>query len=152
METSTRPRYEEELVEGRQHNRVKVDDGGFAQLPHGFPVLGQIIDISRGGLAFRYVASEARTNGSAVLNILTTDRRFRLEKIPAKIIRDSAMPEEFSFGSITLRHCAVQFGDLTPSQKLDLEHFIRSNTLTWSESRSAHVKGPGRDLEALHVC
>ena len=153
MKTSIRPRYEEELAEGRQHNRVKVDDGGFAQLPHGFPVLGQIIDISKGGLAFRYVASEARTNGSAVLNILTTDRRFCLEKIPAKIIRDSAMPEEFSFHSITLRHCAVQFGELTTSQKLDLEHFIRSNTLTWSRHKSsAHVKGPGRDPEALHVC
>lgn len=152
MKTSTRPRYQEELVEDRQHNRVKVDDGGFAQLSPGFPVLGQIIDISRGGLAFRYVASEARTNGSAVLNILTTDRRFRLEKIPAKIIRDSGMPGEFSFGSITLRHCAVQFGELTPSQKLDLEHFIRSNTLTWSASCSAHVKGLGRDLEALHIC
>ena len=152
METSTRPRYEEELFEARQHNRVKVDDGGFAQLPQGFPVLGQIIDISRGGLAFRYVASEARTNGSAVLNILTTDRRFFLEKIPAKIIRDSAMPGEFSFGSITLRHCAVQFGDLTPSQKLDLEHFIRSNTLTWSASCSPHVKGSGGDLKALHIC
>ena len=153
MKTSIRPRYEEELAEGRQHNRVKVDDGGFAQLPHGFPVLGQIIDISKGGLAFRYVASEARTNGSAVLNILTTDRRFCLEKIPAKIIRDSAMPEEFSFHSITLRHCAVQFGELTTSQRLDLEHFIRSNTVAGVGNKSsAHVKGLGRDLEALHVC
>jgi len=130
MKTSTRPRYQEELVEDRQHSRVKVDDGGFAALCDEFTALGQIIDISRGGLAFRYVASEARTNGSAVLNILTTDHRFCLEKIPAKIIRDSAMPGEFSFGSITLRHCAVQFGELTPGQKLDLEHFIRSNTLT----------------------
>jgi hypothetical protein len=143
MKTSTRSRYEEELVEDRQHNRVKVDDGGFVQLTPGFPVLGKIIDISRSGLAFRYVASKGQTNGSAVLNILTTDRRFCLEKVPAKIIRDSAMPEEFSFHSITLRHCAVQFGELTSSQKLGLEHFIRFNTLTWGTCKSSsQVKEP----------
>jgi len=143
METSTRPRYEQELVEGRQHSRVKVDDGGFVQLSPGFPVLGKIINISRSGLAFRYVASKGQTNGSAVLNILTTDRRFCLEKVPAKIIRDSAMPDEFSFHAITLRHCAVKFGELTPSQKLGLEHFIRSNTQTWGTCESSsQVKGP----------
>jgi hypothetical protein len=64
-----------------------------------------------------------------VLNIFTTDHRFCLEKIPAKIIRDSGMPGEFSCGAITLRQCGVQFGDLTPSQSLDLECFIRSYTL-----------------------
>jgi len=149
MKTLERPTYQEELVEDRQHNRVKVDDGGFAELTPGFPVLGKIIDISRGGLAFRYVASETRTNGSAVLNILTTDRRFCLEKIPARIIRDSAMPGEFSFGSITLRHCAVQFRALTPSQELDLENFIRSNTLTRDAGKSFC---PCQRAKGLHVC
>lgn len=153
MKNATRPRYEEELAEGRQHNRFKVDDGGFAELCPEFTVLGKIMDISRGGLAFRYVASKARTNGSAVLNILTTDGRFCLEKIPAKTIRDSAMPGEFSFGAITLRHCAVQFGELTPSQKVDLEYFIRSNTPAGvGASRSAHVERRERDPVALDVC
>ena len=141
-----------ELIERRKTERFQAQGDIFIRLSSNRQRYWKIIDISKGGLAFRYVASEARTNGSAVLNILTTDRRFCLEKIPAKIIRDSAMPGEFSLGSITLRHCAVQFGELIASQKLDLEHFIRSNTLTWSASCSAHVKGPGRDLEALHVC
>jgi hypothetical protein len=149
MKTSTRPTYQEELVEDRRHSRVKVDDGGFAELSPGFPVVGKIIDISGGGLAFRYVASEARTNGSGMLNILTTDGRFCLEKIPAKIIRDSAMPGEFSFGSITLRDCAVQFGALTPGQKLDLEDFIRSNTLISDTGKSLC---PCQRATGLHVC
>ena len=81
------------------------------------------------------------------------DGRFCLERIPAKTIRDSAMPGEFSFGAITLRHCAVQFGELTPSQQVDLEYFIRSNTPTGvGASRSSHVKELGRDQEAVNVC
>ena len=63
------------------------------------------------------------------------------------------MPGEFSFGAITLRHCAVQFGELTPSQKVDLEYFIRANTPAGvGASRSAHVERREWDQVALDVC
>ena len=129
MENWTRPMYGKELVEERKHNRFKVQNGGFAALHPQFTVLGQIIDISRGGLAFRYVASEARTSGSAKLSILMTDGSFCFEKVPFKTIWDSAIPYEFSFGPITLRYCGVKFGELTHSQRVDLEYFIRFYTL-----------------------
>jgi len=152
MEKWTRPIYGKELVEGRQHSRFTVHNGGFAALCNEFTALGQIIDISTGGLSFRYVASETRTYGSAELSILMTDGSFCFEKVPFKTIWDSAMPREFSFGAITLRHCGVQFGNLTHSQRVDLEYFIRSYTLSveWA-SRSSHVKELGRDQEALYV-
>jgi len=152
MEKWTRPIYGEALVEGRQHRRFTVHNGGFAALCNAFTALGQIIDISRGGLSFRYVAREARTYGSAELRILMTDGSFCFEKVPFKTIWDSEMPREFSFGDITMRHCGVQFGALTHRQKVDLEYFIRSYTLRGvCASRSCHVKGPARDQAALHV-
>jgi hypothetical protein len=129
MKNATRPRYEEEMVEGRKHRRFKVQDGVFAELCPEFAVMGRIMDISRGGFSFRYVASKARTNGSAKMNILTTDGSFRLEKVPVKTIRDCAMPGEFSFHDITLRNCAVEFAGLTLSQAARVEDLIRSNTL-----------------------
>jgi hypothetical protein len=152
MEKWTRPIYGKELVEGRQHRRFIVHNGGFAALYNEFTALGQIIDISRSGLSFRYVASEARTYGSAELRILMTDGSFCFEKVPFKAIWDSAMPREFSSGAITLRHCGVQFGDLTHSQRVDLEYFIQSYTLSGvCASRSCHVKELGRDQVALHA-
>ncbi len=152
MKNATQPRYEEEVVEGRQHDRFKVHDGGFAELCPKFTVMGKIMDISRGGFSFRYVASKARTNGSANMNILTTDGRFCLAKVPVKTIRDSAMPREFSFGAITLRHCAVQFGELTPRQQVDLEYFIRSYALGGVRaSRSSDAKEPGHDRMSPHL-
>jgi len=152
MEKWTRAIFGKELVDRRQHDRFKVRDGAFAALCHGFTALGQIIDISRGGLSFRYVASEARTNGSAQLSILMTDGSFCFEKVPFKTVWDSAMPREFSFGAITLRHCGVQFGDLSHSQRVDLEYFIRSYTTTdvWT-GRSSHAKALRRDQVALQA-
>jgi len=152
MEKWTRPIYGKELVKGRQHRRFTVHNGGFAALCNEFTALGQIIDISRDGLSFRYVASQARTNGWAELSILMTDGSFSIEKVPFKTVWDSAMPREFSFGAITLRHCGVQFGDLTHRQKVDLEYFIRSYTLSGvCASRSCHIKELGRDQVALHA-
>jgi hypothetical protein len=152
MEKWTRAIFGKELVDGRQDDRFKVHDGALAALCHGFTALGQIIDISRSGLSFRYVASEARTNGSAELSILITDGSFSIERVPFKTVWDAAMPREFSFGAITLRHCGVQFGDLSHGQRVDLEYFIRSHTTAdvWA-GRSCHAKALGGDQVALHA-
>jgi hypothetical protein len=136
MEKRTRALFGKALADRRQHDRFKVCDGGFATLCHGFTELGKIIDISGGGLSFRYVASEARTNGSAELSVLMTDGSFCFEKVPFKTVWDSPMPREFSFGAITLRHCGVQFGDLSHGQRVDLEYFIRSYTTANVSARS----------------
>ena len=119
----------QELVERRNHKRFRVREGGYAALLPQFTEIGQILDISRGGLAFRYVASQERSNQSSQLSISSTDGSFCLNKVPIKTVWDFALANEFSFGAITLRHCGVQFGQLTPAQKADLEYFIQTYTL-----------------------
>ncbi len=116
------------LVERRRGTRFRVENGCFAALFPRFAVVGQIMNVSRGGLAFDYLASEARTNGPSQLQILLTDHSFCLKTVPFRTVSDFAIPREFSFGSITLRRCGVQFGELTRSQRLDLEYFIRFYT------------------------
>lgn len=111
-------------AERRIQKRFRVQNGSFAALCPRFTVLGQITDISVSGLAFRYVASEERSKESSQLSILLTDGSFYFDRIPFKAIWDTSMPSEFSFGAITLRQCGVKFGDLTHSQKLDLEYFM----------------------------
>ena len=111
-------------AERRKHKRFRAQNGSFAALCPQFSVLGQITDISSGGLAFRYVASEERSKESSQLSILLTDGSFCFDKIPFETIWDSPMPGDFSFGAITLRQCGVQFGALTHSQRLDLQYFM----------------------------
>jgi hypothetical protein len=129
METSQSPMHQEEPIDRRRHRRFKARDGTLAALSFQFAVLGRIMDVSRGGLAFRYVASAVRSTESSKLNILLTDGSFCLDKVPFKTIWDLAIPREFSFGSITLRQCGVQFGRLTHGQQLDLGYFIRNFTV-----------------------
>ena len=124
MEQWLRPAIGPQGAERRKHKRFRVQNGSFAALCSQFSILGQIIDISTGGLSFRYVASAERSKESSHLSILLTDGSFRFDNIPFEAVWDTPMPREFSFGAITLRQCGVQFGELTHGQKLDLQYFI----------------------------
>jgi len=116
-------------VEQRRQERFEVQEGAFASLSPQFAVLGQIVNISKGGLAFRYVASRSRSKESNRLNVLLTDGSFSINKLPFDSIWDVAIPQDFSFGPITFRHCGVQFRQLETTQKLDLGYFIESYSI-----------------------
>ncbi|MBW2266860.1 MAG: hypothetical protein JRF28_12015 [Deltaproteobacteria bacterium] len=129
MEKSIGTFKKREPVEQRRHERFEVQDGAFASLSLQFAVLGQIANISKGGLAFRYVASRPRSKEYNRLNILLTDRSFFVDKLPFDSIWDIAIPQDFSFGPIAFRHCGVKFGPLESTQKLDLGYFTESYSL-----------------------
>ncbi len=116
------------LMESRKQRRFGVQDGGFAALTPQFTVVGRISSISKSGLSFCYVASQERTQGSSKLNIFLTDGSFCCDNVPVKAVWDAPAPGEFACGTITLRHCGVQFGELTHSQKIALDFFIRHFT------------------------
>jgi hypothetical protein len=120
-----------EVVERRKHKRFQVRDSTFvvfrAHWPHSTKV-GQIIDMSRHGLAFRYIAGEERSNGSFELEILLGDHSFYLNKIPFKTISDCEAANEVPFSCIQMRRSGVQFGNLAPNQISQIEYFIRNHT------------------------
>ena len=120
-----------ELMERRKHKRFQVQDSAFvvlrARWPHSTKV-GQIIDMSRQGLAFRYIAGEERSNGSFELEILLGDHSFYLNKIPFITIADCEVANEVPFSCIQMRRTGVQFGDLAPNQISQIEYFIRNHT------------------------
>lgn len=118
----------EEPVERRKQGRFKVKQGAFAALGHLFSPVGQIVDISRGGLSFRYVAGKDQSIGSSILTILLSDAGFHFYILPFKPLWDLAIPNEFSSGSVSMRQCGGQFGDLRGDQKLDLDYFIQNYT------------------------
>ncbi|NVM21601.1 MAG: PilZ domain-containing protein [Desulfobacterales bacterium] len=116
------------LVERRKDKRFQVKEGALAVLRPHPAKLGQIIDISRGGLAFTYIAGEGKPTGSFELEIFFSDNGFHLDKIQFETVSDFEI-REVPFSSITMRRCGVRFGELTDNQVSQLEHFLRSYTL-----------------------
>jgi len=112
--------------ERRKHKRFQVPKGGFVGLGPYFGKVGPIIDVSKGGLGFRYVGS-AESNGS-YLDMFLADKDFFLREVRFKPIWDSQIVNEKLSSSVTMRLQGVQFKKLTHYQRSQLEYFIQNHT------------------------
>jgi hypothetical protein len=89
--------------ERRVHNRYKLQEGAFAAPWAPVRKLWQILDISHGGLAFRYIPYIQEISESGELEITTRDVGFSLEKIPYR-----SVSEKTFLKSVYRRiHCAA---------------------------------------------
>lgn len=115
-------------VERREYRRYGVVPHLLASLCPDFSVVGPIINISMGGLEFRYVGGDEPVKGLSRLNISARDGSFYLFRVPFKPVWEYALSEEFCVGCIALRYCGVQFDDLTDAQESELRYLIQIYT------------------------
>ncbi len=120
--------------ERRAYKRYNALDGSFAAIsPNSFK-LGQIIDISKGGLAFQYI----QTNRNSKYNteekyIFLSSKGYYVHGIPFKTVADIPIPTDNPFSSITMRRCSIQFGEMEFEQKVELENYILNNTAKYDQ-------------------
>jgi hypothetical protein len=114
-------------VERRRHPRFQAPIGAFVEVWTHPTRLGEIIDISIGGLAFRYLATKKPSNGSHKLNIFLDEKGFRLNDVPFETVTDFGIGQTH-VPSVTVRQSGVQFGQLTDQQISQLENFIQNHT------------------------
>ena len=115
--------------ENRKLERYRVRDGAMAVIGKNANVLGQIIDISCGGLSFRYMDNGMIEEEEDLLTILSTDQQFYLVNIPFQTVSDFALVDIPTFSSIIMRRRCVRFGNLDDDQvrrldELVLRHFM----------------------------
>lgn len=115
-------------AERREHKRFRSKEGAYAVLSGRVSKMGQILDISRGGLAFRYIDIGDRPRESCVLDILREENAFRLENITFRIISDLDASKDYPFSTIPMRRCGGQLTGLSDRQIHDLEYLIESFT------------------------
>ena len=116
-------------VERRQMKRFKVAEGAFAALVNQGSKLGQIRDISKTGLSFRYIDSEEAPADGRELKIILGRGGLCVDKVPFKKVTDFEIKSEFSFSSIRMRQIGLEFGELSPTQRVHLNNFIENHTV-----------------------
>lgn len=114
-------------VERRKHERFKISIGVFVAFKPHDTRLGEIIDISMGGLAFRYLATKEPSNGSSKLRIFLTEGDSYVNEVLFETITDFGT-YEIPFTSLTMRRSGVRFGNLTQEQMSQLKYFIHNHT------------------------
>jgi hypothetical protein len=119
------------LIRPAASEQLCIADRSMAEIACGLyrskPVrFGRINNISMGGLSFRYISSEKRSNPSLVLDILVAESGFYLENLMFKNISDFEMDDEFTINSFKMRLNRVQFEGLEPDAIMKLKHFVEN--------------------------
>lgn len=115
-------------AERRRHKRFLVPDGTLAVFGRSRTIVGSLIDISMGGLAFRYVTDEELPRDASEIDILLAEGLSHLYGLPCETVYDIETANRTRLAIMTERRRGLKFGELSPNQKLHLEYFIRNYT------------------------
>jgi len=116
-------------AEKRRFRRFQAPQNAFTLLRGPDGKLGQIIDISKGGLAFRYVGNGRQPKRSFQLDIFLANNGFRLEKVSFRTVSDFEVNKQGLAHSAIMRRCGVQFDELNQDHLSRLEYFIENYAL-----------------------
>ena len=114
-----------EFKERRKQKRFKVREGAFAAITPDLSTVGQIINISQGGLGFRHNANPDQIDTSVEIDIFFLRHGYYIENVPSKIISHFDVDQDNPPSWLQTRQCCVQFGELSENQLFRLDNFIQ---------------------------
>ena len=118
----------ERPVEKRSHNRLQAKDGVYAIIKYKPTIFGQIINISKDGMAVRYWSNGQQPTVSSELDIFILDSNFYIEKIQINIISDFEIDDKSPFGIQKNRQRGFQFREMKSSQHFQLDYLLLNYT------------------------
>lgn len=119
---------EEKNDDRRNNKRFKVDEGAFAALSPDSSIMGQLDNISKGGLCFKYIVHEDQSAEMEATHVFVGINGFYLEKMPYKVVEDIQVENNSTLSSINMRRRRLQFVDLSLNQAAQLDYFLKNRT------------------------
>jgi len=126
-----------EFTEHRKHERFKVKTGAIAIIRLSNVLgttqkYGQIINISQGGLAFRYIDRTDESNEPVKLDLLFIQDSIcsaYLKYLSLQTIWASHLDSKTSVSQLKIKQQGVQFGKMVPNQITQLDRFLEKCTI-----------------------
>jgi len=119
---------QKQVVEKRKYRRFAVNEGTL--IFNDSTDVGEIVDISMGGLSFTCPDDPEESSSLTDISILFGENEYSTGKIKCKKVmcHGTAGFSAFSDQEKTKRY-SIEFGDLNPDQRLQLNHIIQSYSL-----------------------
>ena len=115
----------ESIKERRKFTRLIPKDGTMAV---NNCALGPVVDISMGGLSFRYAANTSAISMTNIFGIFLASDNILIDRIQSKIISNKELDPKTSFSQARSHQLAIQFINLSVNQQKKLEDFILTKT------------------------
>jgi hypothetical protein len=126
-------RESEELSEQRNHKRLFPKSLVFAVSERFLFGIGQVVDISGGGVAFQYAYDSCGDwdllQGSLKLDLFKSKPSRNVIGVECNVVYDTEVPNQNNLsGGYRLRRCAVEFAEHNWYQSIELDLFIKDFT------------------------
>ena len=118
----------ERPVEKRRHHRLQTIDGIYAIINYKPTIFGQMINISKDGMAVRYSSNGQQLNMPSESDVFIIDSNFYIEKIQIKIVSDFEIGDKLPFSSQKNRQRCFQFRQMKSSQHFQLDYLLQNYT------------------------
>lgn len=129
-------------IERRKNKRYKAVEGAYAAISPNSNKIGQIIDISMGGLCFKYINAAKESQEAALRtkeSIFLSSVGYYVGDLRFQTIADYEITDTPLFSSMKVRKRHVKFTDLTFKQLFDLDHYLKNNV-------SEQLKGISKNI------
>ncbi len=83
-----------------------------------------ILNMSAGGLAFRYSGRAMRAVEGCELSIRVADDREKIEPLEFKVISDNPIQGEDAVKALPMRRCGIKFDNVAPGLGSQIDRFI----------------------------
>jgi len=113
----------EQVRTARRHRRFLTHGRALARVRSAPETMFHVIDISAGGLAFRYLGDGELTEAADELDLFH-DESLALGRVPVQAVSDCPL----DYGFLPMRRRGLCFGELTPEQRVALDAFIVNYT------------------------
>ena len=114
-------------TERRKYQRHDVSSLAIAVPQKKHSRVARVVNISKGGMAVRYVDHINWLEEAREIDILVNSDFF-MSSLPIESIRDFKVDNQNVFSIIQERQCCMQFGPLSPAQESLLHDFIMKYT------------------------
>ena len=116
-------------AERRGHPRYQIPKLVIAVPQKSRSQVARIVNVSKGGMAVRYVDQKDWLGEAKEIDILVNSNFFMTD-IPIENIRDFKVSNQVSLSVMQERQCCLQFGALSPAQKSLLDDFIMNYSVS----------------------
>jgi hypothetical protein len=117
-------------TERRKNIRFLIQDDVIAVLQNGSMKIGQVKDISIGGLSFDHIYDEDLRQEPFKRDIVLLGNEFCLSKVPCRVVYDIPVPTAAEYQSLIIglntRRCGIQFEALSEDQTAQLDLFLKT--------------------------
>lgn len=113
----------ENILNRRVHDRYEAKEGFFAG---SYPNVGQIVNVSLGGLAYNYMGLTSQQEDEGDM-VICGDDCTCIDDLSCRVVSDTVLSSGTSFSKFVTRQRRLEFIDLSPEQRMTLENFINYN-------------------------